>query len=379
MNNICLIISSILLSSCFLFLSSLFSIYYVNSRSNKIINLPQQPKVEFLQYSGYISVDEIQKRFLFYYFVEAEVQPTSKPLVLWLHGGPGCSSVGLGAFKEHGPFKPTDKGLVKNDYSWNKEANMLYLDSPAGVGFSYSINESYYHHITDEMTARDTLAFLEHWFKKFAQYKNNEFFITGESYAGHFAPQLAELILQTKTKINLKGIAIGNPLLEFNTDYNSRGEFLWSHGLISHSTYDLLTKVCNFSRIVREYGSGKVNSTCVHVTAQFSREVGSYIDPFHISNDPCLPPQKGKKRAFCIGDLIFKYFNKKELQKALHARSTLWQGCVVLGIDSKSFYDTPTVSLLGTLVKSGVRVMVFSGDQDSFIPFLNTVLVGRIS
>lgn len=61
----------------------------VNSISevDKISSLPQQPKVGFQQYAGYITVDEVQKRALFYYFVEAEVEPASKPVVLWLNGG----------------------------------------------------------------------------------------------------------------------------------------------------------------------------------------------------------------------------------------------------------------------------------------------------
>lgn len=61
----------------------------VNStlESDKITRLPDQPKVDFQQFSGHITIDETHQRALFYYFVEAEVDPASKPVVLWLNGG----------------------------------------------------------------------------------------------------------------------------------------------------------------------------------------------------------------------------------------------------------------------------------------------------
>lgn len=55
--------------------------------ADKIVSLPGQPTVNFQQYSGYITIDEVQKRAFFYYFVEAASEPDSKPLVLWLNGG----------------------------------------------------------------------------------------------------------------------------------------------------------------------------------------------------------------------------------------------------------------------------------------------------
>ncbi|KAK2366916.1 serine carboxypeptidase [Trifolium repens] len=363
--------------------------------ADKVNTLPNQPSVGFNQYAGYVTVDTNHQRKLFYYFVEAEVHPASKPLVLWLNGGPGCSSVGQGAFSEHGPFKPTKKGgLVKNKFSWNKEANMLYLDSPAGVGFSYSANTSDYYMVTDEMTAIDNLAFLQHWFAKFPTFRNNDFFITGESYAGHYAPQLAELILRTKTKFNLKGIAIGNPLLEFNTDFNARGEFLWAHGLIPDSTYEMLTKACNYSQLRREYQSGKPSSICVEVNWLLSKEVSRFIDSFDVIVDVCLSSDKQQayrltqmqveqKMDICQEDETFTYLNRREVQKALHSELVgikYWSTCSpVLAYDWKNL-EIPTISLLGTLVKSDVRVMVYSGDQDSVIPFLGSrSLVNRLA
>ncbi|GMY19827.1 serine carboxypeptidase-like 45 [Fagus crenata] len=119
--------------------------------ADKILSLPGQPQVSLQQFSGYIEVNATQKRDLFYYFVEAETEPASKPLVLWLIGGSGCSSVGLGPFFQHGSFKLSGATLIKNEYRWNKEDNMLYVESPAGVGFSYTTDKSFYTNVNDEI------------------------------------------------------------------------------------------------------------------------------------------------------------------------------------------------------------------------------------
>lgn len=92
-------------------------------------------------------------------------------------------------------------------------ANVLFLETPLGTGFSYSNKSSDYHTVGDEITAQDSYAFLVNWLERFPQYKDSDFFITGESYAGHYAPELAYTILSNnnitnQTKINLKGVAV---------------------------------------------------------------------------------------------------------------------------------------------------------------------------
>ncbi|XP_073285111.1 serine carboxypeptidase-like 45 isoform X1 [Primulina huaijiensis] len=356
-------------------------------KADKIVTLPGQPTVNFQQYSGYITIDQVQKRAFFYYFVEAETEPDSKPLVLWLNGGPGCSSLGAGAFSEHGPFKPSGNILVKNDYSWNKEANMIYLESPAGVGFSYSTNKSYYKSVDDEMTAKDNLVFLENWFDKFPEYKNRDFYISGESYAGHYVPQLANLIVQSKAEINLKGIAIGNPLLEFNTDFNSRAEYLWSHGLLSDAAYHEFTFVCNYSQIRRQYQNGALTPVCSRVIRLVSAEIGKFIDSYDVTLDVCLSSVLGQSKVLnqlqqdepkidvCVEDETDVYLNRKDVQKAFHANLigvNKWSICS----DVLHYYfqdlETPTIGILGSLVKSKIRVLVYSGDQDSVLPLTGT-------
>ncbi|KAH9675304.1 serine carboxypeptidase-like 45 [Citrus sinensis] len=317
-------------------------------QADKIISLPGQPQASFQQYAGYITIDEKQQRALFYYFVEAATEAASKPLVLWLNGGPGCSSIGAGAFCEHGPFKPSGDTLLRNEYSWNKEANMLYLESPAGVGFSYSANKSFYGSVNDAIAA--------------------------------------QLIIQSNMKLNLKGIAIGNPLLEFNTDFNSRAEFLWSHGLISDSTYDIFTRVCNYSQIRRQYASGSLTAVCSQVISQVSREISRFVDTYDVTLDVCLPSvllqskmlsqlQDKEEIDVCVEDETTKYLNRKDVQKALHAQLigvTSWTVCSeVLKYDMQNL-EIPTIHVLGKLAKSGIRVLVYSGDQDSVLPLTGT-------
>jgi carboxypeptidase C (cathepsin A) len=90
---------------------------------------------------------------------------------------------------------------------------MLYIESPVGVGFSYSDTNDYV--LDDDRTATENRGAVEAFFESFSEYKKNKFFITGESYAGIYVPTLAEAILSgekdgTYTGAPLTGIAVGN-------------------------------------------------------------------------------------------------------------------------------------------------------------------------
>jgi serine carboxypeptidase-like clade 2 len=181
---------------------------------------------------------------MFYWFFEAMDLPKEKPLVLWLNGGPGCSSVGYGATQEIGPFlvDTNGNGLNFNPYAWNKEANMLFLESPVGVGFSYSNTSSDYQKLGDDFTARDAYTFLCNWFEKFPEHKENTFYIAGESYAGKYVPELAEVVYDNNNNnkkngssfhINLKGILV--------RVLNLKGEILIINPKISYILYHAST------------------------------------------------------------------------------------------------------------------------------------------
>ncbi|KAL3755114.1 hypothetical protein ACJRO7_002220 [Eucalyptus globulus] len=410
----------------------------VTSLSDRIVSLPGQPSINFSHYSGYITVGDYPPRAFFYYFVEAETSPDSKPLVLWLTGGPGCSSLGYGAFIEHGPFKVKGVDLVKRDYM----ANLLYLESPAGVGFSYSTNQSFYKGITDNITAQDNLVFLQRWFTKYPQYEGRDFFITGESYGGHYVPELARLIVQSKVEINLKGIElridfkrllkpfltiiplfplqfdylfghnlqIGNPLLDYEFDTNTMTTFYWSHGMMSDQTELLFQNVCNYTRLLREIRSRNLTSECLEVLKEAAKELNdtNAIDKYDVLADICLTSGQSTLNIFykmlttahslssslasedlinyqnfletkdpCEEQDVIKYFNRKDVQDALHAKLVAvghWNTCSDDVNKNYRFEDLyiSMIPVLGELVKSGLRVLIYSGDLDAVVPFLGT-------
>ena len=135
-------------------------------------------------YSGYLTVDEKAGRHLFYAFAESQGNPATDPLVLWSNGGPGCSSVGEGLWMEHGPYQVMNEapGIRRAPYSWNRVANMLYVEHPVGVGFSYSDTPSDYTTLNDDKEADDLFNSLVEFLKRFPRYENSSLYLSGESY-----------------------------------------------------------------------------------------------------------------------------------------------------------------------------------------------------
>ena len=133
-----------------LFATSVSSVPSFPGQVDKVTDpIPGLNTDHIVQYSGYLeSLPDIQ---LHYWFFESQNSVESDPIVLWLNGGPGCSSM-LGALTEHGPIRLERNGELKiNPYAWNRNASVLYLESPAGVGFSYNTSNHYAQN--DETTA----------------------------------------------------------------------------------------------------------------------------------------------------------------------------------------------------------------------------------
>lgn len=364
----------------------------------------EQP-VNFKHYSGYLDVGDGRK--LHYWFMESQRSPSEDPLLLWLTGGPGCSSL-LAAVAELGPFRVGYHGVnvTINEFSWNKVANVLFLESPVGVGFSYDPSGVYA--TDDTQTAEGNYKAVMDFFQRFPMYLENDFYITGESYAGVYIPLLAQRLLKEPRGVNLKGMAIGNGALDFQLLGNSLIFFAYYHGLLGHKLWnELTTNCCNgsISQETCDFGWYNKDPACTKPVTQANRIVtASGLNVYNLY-DPCsyedqsqpslsarrpqntrlyatkqlmLKMMNRMKTVLHIGgpdcidqDRIQLYFNRRDVIEALHVQQSTqqWAPCNP-AINYTQQYGTMR-QVVHELASSGrLKTLIYNGDVDMACNFL---------
>ncbi|KAF9604092.1 hypothetical protein IFM89_002767 [Coptis chinensis] len=239
---------------------------------------------------------------------------------------------------EHGPFQPDKNGiLIKNKYSWNLASNVLYIESPIGVGFSYSNTSSDYFGWNDTETAADNFRFIINWLEEFPQYKDSELYLTGESYAGHYVPQLAALIVEYNkmpniAPIKLRAIAVILIPLLLSHPSSCTIAFIFPTYFSFFQSFCVLALYVDwevYTRVSAEVGnidsSDILLPLCLSSTAVQFKSLG-----IHASLDAKLSQTKTSGDP-CLTDRIFSYLNRPDVQKALHANTTIlpyeWDFC----------------------------------------------------
>ncbi|KAL1960216.1 hypothetical protein VTO42DRAFT_8759 [Malbranchea cinnamomea] len=148
---------------------------------------------------------------LFFWLFEAEDKANDDTLIIWLNGGPGCSSL-IRAFSENGPlmFLGNSSTLVPNPYSWTRLANVLYVDQPVGTGFSHTTLS--HEATTNKQVVSDFFAWLQGFYRLFPGMLNKRTHMLGEAYAGAFVPYFASEIVKRHRElpVNLVSTSIGN-------------------------------------------------------------------------------------------------------------------------------------------------------------------------
>eukprot|EP01123_Difflugia_compressa_P012465 TRINITY_DN532_c0_g1_i1.p1 TRINITY_DN532_c0_g1~~TRINITY_DN532_c0_g1_i1.p1 ORF type:complete len:470 (+),score=66.24 TRINITY_DN532_c0_g1_i1:55-1464(+) len=375
-----------------------------SSAQGKIDKLPGltiQPN--FTQYASYITVDAVSERSLFYWFTESQTNPATDPLVLWLTGGPGCSSL-IALLSENGPFRPNSDGMTLeyNPYSWNRIANVLWLESPAGVGFSYSNNPNDYF-VGDERTANDTYTFLLKFFELYPQYKGRDFWITGESYGGHYVPEAALRIIQGNEAgnptINLKGFMAGNPWTYMPIDNLGAINTWWSRALVPKVAADMIIQSCNLSSVgplLKSESTWSASADC-NAIIDSVQSLFNGVDIYDIYVDVCLSQRdelhlreyakysklhetfltkNHKKRDLdpCIDDHLTAYLNIPAVQTAIHAIPTQWGECSSVVNYNYSDVEKSVIPIYEYFFDNHpeVRILVYSGDVDAIVPYWGT-------
>ncbi|XP_030014859.1 putative serine carboxypeptidase CPVL [Sphaeramia orbicularis] len=194
------------------------------------------PGANVKSYAGYFTVNKKYNSNLFFWFFPALKPDQDKaPVLLWLQGGPGGTSM-FGLFVEHGPyvvFKNLTVGL--RDFAWTTRYSVLYIDNPVGTGFSFTDDDKGFAQNQDDV-GRDLYSALTQFFQMFPEYQANDFYATGESYAGKYVPAVSYYIHKNnptaKVKINFKGMAIGDGLCDPELMLGGYGEFLYQTGMI---------------------------------------------------------------------------------------------------------------------------------------------------
>ncbi|KNC47172.1 serine carboxypeptidase 1 [Thecamonas trahens ATCC 50062] len=237
-------------------LATVLSVVFAAREQDLIKDLPGWDG-DNVMYAGLMEVEPKYGSNMFYWLTLADEEPENKPVVLWLTGGPGCSGL-LGLMSEMGPFfAGPDNKLLPNPWGWNTLANMIYIESPIGVGFSYSHNTSRYN-VGDQQTAEVSYAFLLEFFAAYPELAENDFYITGESYGGHYTVNLSAYILKMQKQAaagspafpnSFKGMAVGNAWTDAPLD-NMGCVLDWdSHTIISEDVAKGLLATCDFAHI----------------------------------------------------------------------------------------------------------------------------------
>ena len=183
---------------------------------------------------GYIGIGS-SGRELFYWLFKSEDGNGRAPLVIWIEGGPGCGSEHA-IFRINGPYTVLENlSLSLNPYSWQKVADMLYIDQPYGTSLSFLDGGEELIPDTEEAIASDLYGFLLGFMEEYPRYKARGLYLTGQSYAGHYVPALAAHILALNNpSIFVRGVMLGDPSTDPGTKYSSMSQYAWGRGLLTH-------------------------------------------------------------------------------------------------------------------------------------------------
>ncbi|ESQ40898.1 hypothetical protein EUTSA_v10015495mg [Eutrema salsugineum] len=393
-----------------LFLLSIPSIYHLVDASLHVRYLPGfDGPLPFQLETGYVSVGESEDVELFYYFVKSESNPEKDPLMIWLTGGPGCSSI-CGFLFANGPlvfkgdeYNGTVPPLELTSFSWTKVANILYLESPAGSGYSYARTPRAFE-TSDTKQIHQIDLFLRNWFMDHPEFISNPFYVGGDSYSGKIVPGVVQQISLGNEKgltplINIQGYVLGNPTSDKKFEIDHKVSFAHRMGLISDELFESLERSCGG----KFFNVDPSNAKCSNDLQDYDQCISEiYIEQILLPNCkvdyvlgdiPLNSPniRSGSRRElkeFSGNDssslpppscFTYKYFlsafwaNDENVRRALGVKKGIgkWSRCNTENIPYT--YDiNNAIPYHVNNSRKGFRSLIYSGDHDMMVPFSST-------
>ncbi|KAF1811108.1 putative pheromone-processing carboxypeptidase kex1, partial [Eremomyces bilateralis CBS 781.70] len=334
---------------------------------------------------SHIPVDPANNGHLFFWHFANRHLADKPRTVLWLNGGPGCSSED-GALMEIGPYRVREGGQLElNPGSWDEFANVLFVDQPVGTGFSYVDTNSYVHELGE--MAGQFVVFLENYYKLFPEAMGDELYIAGESYAGQYIPYIAKAILERNKKnlahpINLEGLIIGNGWISPAAQYPSYLQYAYKAGLIESGSAQDTQVQAQQSICMKALKAGASNqvdtSSCELILQEILRATQDHTDT------PCVNMYDVRLRDTYPScgmnwppdlDHVTPYLRRDDVKQALHvdgAKRTGWTECNgAVGGAFTARNSVPSVHLLPDLLEE-VPIVLFSGDKDLICNHIGT-------
>ncbi|KAJ1962780.1 hypothetical protein GGI12_002445 [Dipsacomyces acuminosporus] len=336
------------------------------------------------QYSGYLDTAD-DKHFFFWFFEARNVKRDDAPVILWMNGGPGCSSF-TGLLMELGSCRVEKGGrsATFNKHGWNDQAHVIFIDQPLNVGYSYGKD------VFNSITAgQDVYGFLQLFYHSFPEYASSELHIFGESYGGHYVPATAKAIheanLQFSKKMRLgslseserqmrvlplASIGIGNGLTDPLIQYKYYSK------MACNSTYPPVLKQeeCDrmddayptCARLIEACYKWKNSLACYPAEMYCNSMLVSYqrsgANPYDV-RIPC----EGGNLCYPIMQDIDAYLNRPDVQKELGSDVAKFESCsqkVYSGFILNGDWMKPYVDEIPPLLEAGIRVLVYAGDAD---------------
>lgn len=298
-------------------------------------------------------------------------------MVLWLNGGPGCSSL-TGLFMELGPSFVNKKGeLDYNPSGWNANASVIFLDQPVNVGYSYSGGS-----VSNTIAAgKDVYALLTLFFKQFPEYAEQSFHISGESYAGHYIPVFtSEILSHKKRNINLQSILIGNGLTDGLTQYEyyrpmACGDGGWPAVLSPEECTSMDNALPRCQSLIQNCYNSESVWSCVPASIYCNNAI---IGPYQrTGQNPYDVREKCKGGNLCYDELnwIQDYLNRKDVMEALGAEVDSYDSCN-FDINRNFLFQGDWMQPFHRLVPgilSEIPILVYAGDADFICNWLGNL------